>query len=167
MYEESGSAAKDLGLNLLLATYLGDVSENAELVTSLPVHTLHVDLVQVNHDDDVDALLNLVPEKLNLSLGLVDACNIENINHEESQIIIQKAVSQLGENRIVVAPSCSLLHTPAAKFQETVNEDSHNEVLGAVQKIKDVAILKSIAEGKDPEQFELAQQVTASKRNIM
>jgi 5-methyltetrahydropteroyltriglutamate--homocysteine methyltransferase len=61
-------------LNLLLATYFEHLGDNAQLATSLPVDALHIDLVRA--PQQLDEVLDLLPAKTILSLGLVDGRNI-------------------------------------------------------------------------------------------
>jgi 5-methyltetrahydropteroyltriglutamate--homocysteine methyltransferase len=105
------------GIKILLATYFGALGENLPLACSLPVDTLHVDLVRA--PEQLDEVLKQIPEQLSLSLGVVDGRNIWKNNYEISLAVIGKAAQALGEQRIWIAPSCSLLHSPCDLHLET------------------------------------------------
>jgi 5-methyltetrahydropteroyltriglutamate--homocysteine methyltransferase len=47
-----------------------------------------------------------------LSLGVVDGRNIWKNDFKKSVTLIQKAIDALGTDRIFIAPSCSLIHSP-------------------------------------------------------
>ena len=49
---------------------------------------------------------------MSLSLGVVDGRNVWKNDYTRSLTFIQKAIDKLGEARVMIAPSCSLLHTP-------------------------------------------------------
>src|SRR5690554_4029593 len=59
-------SAENLGLNILLTTYFDALGDNLSLASSLPVSTLHVDLVRA--PEQLDSILNALPPTLNLSL---------------------------------------------------------------------------------------------------
>jgi 5-methyltetrahydropteroyltriglutamate--homocysteine methyltransferase len=61
-------------VKLLLATYFGQLAENAYLAANLPVAGLHVDAI--NGRDDIQPLLNLLPAHKVLSLGVINGRNI-------------------------------------------------------------------------------------------
>jgi len=98
------------GLKILLATYFEGLRDNADLALSLPIDALHIDLVR--DSTQLETLLTKVPEHLILSLGLVDGRNIWKNDYEKSLAFIRSAKQQLGEDKIWIAPSCSLLHVP-------------------------------------------------------
>ena len=104
-------------VNLMLATYFGKLGDNLPLACSLPVHTLHVDLVRA--PEQLDDVLAQIPDNMFLSLGVVDGRNIWKNDYEASLAIINKATQALGEERLWIAPSCSLLHSPCDLYLET------------------------------------------------
>src|SRR6266436_4301932 len=71
-YEAIQPAAKDL--KILIATYFEALRDNINLAVDLPVHALHIDLVRA--PEQLTPVLASVPERLTLSLGLVDGRNV-------------------------------------------------------------------------------------------
>jgi 5-methyltetrahydropteroyltriglutamate--homocysteine methyltransferase len=136
-------------LKIILANYFDCFGENLETVLALPVHTLHLDLVRcpLQLDDILDS--GKLASNVNLSLGVVDGRNIWKNDFKKSLALIEKAVSALGENRILVAPSCSLIHSPCDLDLETNDATLTPEIKQwlafAKQKIQEVALLKQIA----------------------
>ena len=59
---------------MLVATYFGQLAENAYLAANLPVAGLHVDAI--NGRDDIQPLINLMPAHKVLSLGVINGRNI-------------------------------------------------------------------------------------------
>lgn len=136
------------GLKLMVATYFEGLRDNAELAASLPVCCLHLDLVRA--PQQLDELLPLLPPKTSLSLGVVDGRNIWKNNYEISLPHIRKAVEALGEDRVMIAPSCSLLHTPADLDLETaLDEEMKSWMAFAKQKLEEVAALDAIFHGNN------------------
>jgi len=133
-------------LKVMLTTYFEGLRENTALALSLPVSALHVDLVRA--PQQLDKLLSMVPEHLNLSLGIVDGRNIWKNDFTESLRVIEKAVAKLGSDRLLIAPSCSLLHCPFDLDNETNEEILPGKIKSwmafARQKIKEVVTLTKL-----------------------
>ncbi|MFP8894297.1 5-methyltetrahydropteroyltriglutamate--homocysteine S-methyltransferase [Chryseobacterium sp. EZn1] len=139
-------------LKFIVATYFDGLKDNASIAVSLPVNTLHVDLVR--NPEQLDDILNVIPDSLNLSLGLVDGRNIWKNDYEKSLSFIRKAVEKLGSERIFIAPSCSLLHSPCdLDFETSLNPEIKNWLAFAKQKVKEVVTLKQLASGTENEQI--------------
>ncbi|MCL1678820.1 5-methyltetrahydropteroyltriglutamate--homocysteine S-methyltransferase [Elizabethkingia miricola] len=138
-------------LKIILTTYFEGLEDNLPLALSLPVDTLHVDLVR--KPEQLENILAAIPENLKLSLGVVDGRNIWKNDFESSLQFIRKAKEQLGEERILIAPSSSLLHVPYDLDLETKEGSLPAEIKQwmayAKQKIKEVALLRDLS-SKNP-----------------
>ncbi|NIF06126.1 5-methyltetrahydropteroyltriglutamate--homocysteine S-methyltransferase [Chryseobacterium sp. Tr-659] len=133
-------------LKFIIATYFEGLKDNLSLAASLPVNVLHVDLVR--NPEQLEEVLNAVPEGLSLSLGLIDGRNIWKNDYEKSLSFIKKAAAQLGSDRVLIAPSCSLLHSPCdLDFETHLNPEIKNWLAFAKQKVKEVVNLKELAAG--------------------
>ncbi|KIA98973.1 5-methyltetrahydropteroyltriglutamate--homocysteine methyltransferase [Flavobacterium sp. KMS] len=136
-------------IKIILANYFDCFGENLTTALALPVDTLHLDLVRcpLQLDDILES--NQLSPNVNLSLGLVDGRNIWKNDFKNSLAIIEKATKALGENRILIAPSCSLIHSPCDLELETNNETLTPEIKQwlafAKQKIQEVVLLKQFA----------------------
>ncbi|WP_343687543.1 5-methyltetrahydropteroyltriglutamate--homocysteine S-methyltransferase [Chryseobacterium gleum] len=154
-------------LKFIIATYFEGLKDNTSLAVSLPVNVLHIDLVR-NPEQLVD-ILDVIPESLSLSLGVVDGRNIWKNDYEKSLSLIKKAVNQLGSERILIAPSCSLLHSPCdLDFETSLNPEIKNWLAFAKQKVAEIVTLKELAsetESKQtPEAFEENKKAIESRR---
>jgi len=134
------------GVKLLVATYFEALLDNTQLAVNLPVAALHVDLVRA--PDQLDEVLALIPDTLQLSVGVVDGRNVWKNDYEKSLDLINKAVEKLGADRVIIAPSCSLLHSPIDLELETAIEpEIRNWMAFAKQKLTEVGEIRQIAEG--------------------
>jgi len=134
------------GVKLLLATYFEALLDNTQLAVNLPVAALHIDLVRA--PEQLDEVLALVPEGLQLSLGVVDGRNVWKNDYQNSLNLINKVVEKLGADRVIIAPSCSLLHSPIdLELETTIDPEIRNWMAFAKQKLNEVSELKQIAEG--------------------
>jgi len=150
-------------IKTLLTTYFESLNENTALAVNLPVCALHIDLVRA--PQQLDEVLNQAPANLSVSLGVVDGRNIWKNDYIRSVGYIKKAVTALGEGRVMIAPSCSLLHTPFDLDLETaINPEIKNWMAFAKQKLNEVKELGEIINGNN----DLLQQnlKAISARNI-
>jgi len=136
-------------LKVVLANYFDCFGENLETALSLPVDTLHLDLVRcpLQLDDILES--GKLADHVNLSLGVVDGRNIWKNDFKKSLAIIEKAVTALGADRILIAPSCSLIHSPCDLDLETNDQTLTPEIKQwlafAKQKIQEITLLKQFA----------------------
>lgn len=156
-------------IKIMLTTYFGDLRENLETALSLPVDTLHIDLVR--NPEQLDEILSSkqLPSNLNLSLGLVDGRNIWKNDFRQSLGIIQKATEKLGAQRITIAASCSLLHSPCDLDLEKDNEALSPEIKQwlafAKQKLSEITVLKNLSldEERNTAQQEYISNINTAK----
>lgn len=150
-------------LKVLLATYFEGLAENAWVAASLPVCALHIDMVRA--PQQLDSLLDLIPSEMSLSLGIVDGRNIWKNDFQASLKVIDKAVQKIGKDRVIIAPSCSLLHSPYDLENEanekTLSPEIKQWMAFARQKINEVVVLKQLANSEN-----ITQAATALKENI-
>ncbi|QXU41348.1 5-methyltetrahydropteroyltriglutamate--homocysteine S-methyltransferase [Pedobacter sp. D749] len=139
-------------LKIVLATYFEGLGNNLALTSSLPVNVLHVDLVRAE-DQLTDVLASLKDDTI-LSLGLVDGRNIWKSDFEKSVSIINQVVEKKGLDKVWIAPSCSLIHSPVDLDNETNEQNLSAEIKQwlayAKQKIAEVATLKKLITNESP-----------------
>lgn len=134
-------------LKFVLATYFERLGNNVELATSLPVDALHIDLVRA--PQQLDEVIAHLHKDTILSLGVVDGRNIWKNDFDSSLAIIQKTRVKLGDDRIWIAPSCSLIHSPCDLKNESNEAVLTSEIKQwlafARQKISEIVTLKNLA----------------------
>src|ERR1700754_2114141 len=137
-------------LRIILASYFECYGQNLETVLSLPVDTIHLDLVRCPSQLDDILATKFAKTTTNLSLGLVDGRNIWKNDFLQSLTAIDKAVEKIGSERVWIAPSCSLLHSPCDLDLETNEKTLPAEIKQwlafAKQKIDEVVTLKQLAD---------------------
>jgi len=148
-YNALSSVANSKGVEIQLATYFGGLKDNLNFVSKLPVSALHIDLVRA--PEQLDDVLAKLSDDVKLSLGVVDGRNIWKNNFADSLKVINKAVSKLGSENVIIAPSCSLLHSPVDLDSEVeLDEEIKSWLAFARQKVKEIAVLtKAVNEGED------------------
>ncbi len=158
----SSIASRVNGVKLLVATYFEALLDNTALAVNLPVQALHIDLVRA--PEQLDEVLALIPDTLQLSLGVIDGRNVWKNDYRKSLNLISKAVEKLGDGRIIIGPSCSLLHSPIDLDLETgIDPEIKNWMAFARQKLDEVNDLRQIAEGRK-ELLEANEKAVESRR---
>lgn len=100
---------------LLLTTYFANVSRYQAFITRLPVDGIHIDLVRA--PEQLGPWVNAIPSHWVLSTGVIDGRNIWRNDLDKTLALLAPWVQRLGE-RLWIAPSCSLLHTPVTLAHE-------------------------------------------------
>ncbi len=145
-YKTAYAELSKSGLKLMLTTYFAGLRDNAELAFGLGTAGVHIDLAR--EPAQLDAALKAVKPNQILSLGVVDGRNIWKNNYANSLALINKAKAALGAERIQVASSCSLLHTPVDLANETkLDAELKQWMAFAQQKLVEIATLAKAAAG--------------------
>ena len=149
---------------IMLTTYFGSLADNLSTALALPVHGLHVDLVRA--PEQLDAVIAGARPDLVLSLGVIDGRNVWAADLNAILDRIEPVVASGRE--VVVAPSCSLLHTPIDLGRETdLDPDVRSWLAFAEQKVAELVVLaRALNEGRDSVRVALdaAFAVIASRR---
>lgn len=134
-------------IKLMLTTWFGAIGDNLDTVLALPVHGLHVDLVRA--PEQLDAVVAGARPDLVLSLGVLDG---RNVWKADLNAVLDRIEPVVASGRpVIVAPSCSLLHTPIDLEREIALDAEVKDWLAfAVQKIAELATLaRALNEGRD------------------
>lgn len=145
-YKNTYANLNTAGLKILVATYFGDLKENLDVIINAKIDALHIDLVRA--PQQLDNVLGKAGDKLIISLGVVDGRNIWKNNLAGSLAIVEKAIAKLGKDRVIVAGSCSLLHSPVTLASETKMDDELKAWLAfATQKVTEICAIAKAASG--------------------
>ncbi len=137
----------ETGPKILLASYFGGLGDALDLVFSLPVAGVHLDLIRA--PEQLGAALEKAGDKL-LSLGLIDGRNVWRADLAAALKQAQAAAQKLGPDRIQIAPSCSLLHVPVDLAAETeLDPELKSWLAFAAQKLAEVSILTRALNGEE------------------
>ena len=145
------------GLDLLLTTYFGGLGDNLALAASLPVSGFHLDLVRA--PAQLDAVLEALPRDRWLSLGLVDGRNVWRADLRAALATARRAAEAGFARRLMVAPSCSLLHVPHdLALEDALDPALKRRLAFADQKLREVATLaRALDEGEQAVAAALAE----------
>ncbi|WP_448548177.1 5-methyltetrahydropteroyltriglutamate--homocysteine S-methyltransferase [Thalassotalea fusca] len=129
-------------LNLLVATYFGSIAHHTELIKSFAnVAGIHIDTVA--EPTNLEALLPELPTDWIVSLGVIDGRNIWKADLLSIYEAVAPIYQQLGD-KLWLAPSCSLLHSPVdLTVEEKLEPQIKSWLAFAKQKCEELALLKS------------------------
>lgn len=150
------------GLRLLVATYFAGLGPNLPTALALPVDALHLDAV--NGRAETLAALRDAPGTMSLSLGVVDGRNVWRTDLEPTLDLLEEARRALGPDRLMVAPSCSLMHLPVdARPESGLGAELQSWLAFATQRLEEVAALaRGLNEGRAAIADALAESRAAS-----
>ncbi len=137
------------GLKLCLTTYFGDLGENLDWAMKLPFDAIHLDVVRGR--EQLGKAVPLLAKDAMLSLGVVNGRNIWKTDLTGALAAIDETVATVGPDRIILAPSCSLLHSPVdVESEATMDPAVQKRLAFAKQKLQETALLtKATNEGRD------------------
>jgi len=127
------------GLDILVATYFGDIGDIASRVARWPVQAVHIDGVRA--PGQLDVWRHLLPADKVLSVGVIDGRNIWKNDLRAALTQLVPLRDQLGE-RLWLGSSCSLSHVPVSLAQEErLAPDVKSWLAFAVEKIAELVAL--------------------------
>lgn len=131
---------------LVFTTYFGDIVHNLDLLPK-DVYAVHVDLVR--NPEQLDTVAGALGSKTILSAGVVDGRNIWKTNFKRAIETVETATQKLGSERVIVASSSSLLHTPHTLASEKkLDAEIADWFSFASEKAVELAIIaKAVTEG--------------------
>ena len=145
-YTKLGAAANIP--KITLATYFGTVVPNLKAIQGLPVDAFHFDFVRA--PQQFDEVIAAIGQNQKLSVGIVDGRNIWKNNFAKSSDFVKAAINKLGEDRVIVATSSSLLHTPVDLENESkLNPEIKSWFSFATQKLDEVVVIAKNVSGQD------------------
>ncbi len=152
-------------LKILAANYFGDLRDNLQTFLGLPVNAFHVDCVRAA--GELDQVLSQLPADKLLSVGVVDGRNIWKNDFEQSLAILEKAKAAIGEDRLIVSPSCSLVHSPVTLRNEAkLDDELKNWLAFAEEKLTEVTSLFQLITGQGgQEALEANKAANESRRS--
>ncbi|MCB2212173.1 5-methyltetrahydropteroyltriglutamate--homocysteine S-methyltransferase [bacterium] len=146
---------------LLTTTYFGSIAHNADLAVDMG-DGLHLDLVRA--PEQLDTIAPQLPEGKLLGCGVVNGRNVWRADLDKALNLLKRAATLRGGHEdIMVAPSCSLLHSPIDLDLETRLDDEIKSWMAfGKQKLDEVVALTHVLNGEGSSDV---QQAFAASRD--
>jgi 5-methyltetrahydropteroyltriglutamate--homocysteine methyltransferase len=147
-------------VKLLLSTYFGQLRENLQLACELPVAGLHIDACQQR--DEISRIIDWLPQHKVLSLGIIDGRNIWKSDLNEILDWLEPIHCRLQE-RLWLAPSCSLLHVPIdLESEQRLDPEFKSWLSFGKQKLRELELIATaLNQGRGSVATELEQNANA------
>jgi len=160
-------------LKLLLTTYFASIDHHIDLIKDLPFDGVHLDTVAeqavakkiIAKNNDLNNIIERLPSHWIISLGVINGRNIWKTDLVSVYQKVQPLYRQLGQ-RLWLAPSCSLLHSPVDLTQEQKLDETFKSWLAfATQKCEELRLLKQALIRENSDELILYSS-TAIARNV-
>ena len=163
MYEEAYSTLRSNTLpKLMLTTYFGNLGDNLDLALGLKCDGLHLDLVRA--PQQLAALAGRETGELCLSLGVIDGRNVWKADLIGASSLVDSAAMRFGAERIQVAPSCSLMHSPVdIENERKMDSELRSWMSFAKQKLDEVVLLALGIDAREAIEAELGMNAKILK----
>ncbi|MBL4942631.1 MAG: 5-methyltetrahydropteroyltriglutamate--homocysteine S-methyltransferase [Colwellia sp.] len=127
-------------LKLLLTTYFAAIDHHVDLIKDLPFDGIHIDTIA--EPTNVNNIIERLPKHWIISLGVIDGRNIWKADLVCIYQKLQPLYRQLGQ-RLWLAPSCSLLHSPVdLESEQKLDQEFKSWLAFATQKCQELSLLK-------------------------
>lgn len=127
-------------LKLLLTTYFASIDHHIELIKNLPFDGIHLDTL--SEKTNINTIIECVPDEWVISLGVINGRNVwksDLVSVYQKVLPIYRSIG----DRLWLAPSCSLLHSPVDLTQEKKLDKEFTSWLAfATQKCQELSLLK-------------------------
>lgn len=133
---------------LVFTTYFGDIVHNVDILSAVHgLYAVHIDLVR--NPEQFDTVIDALGPKQIISLGVVDGRNIWKTNLKRAIETAENAIQKLGKERVIVASSSSLLHTPhTISSEKKLDVEVKDWFSFAVEKATELVIIaKAVTHG--------------------
>ncbi len=136
-----------VGAKVVVATYFDHAVEAVEVLSNTPIWGVALDFV--HGKENLNALKTLNDSGKVLIAGVIDGKNVWAANLDEKISLLEQIAHGFDKDRVIVAPSCSLLHTPySLKNESNIDADVRSWLAFANEKTKEVELLAKIFFGK-------------------
>lgn len=137
-------------VSLMLTPYFGSLKNNLEFAASLPVAGLHLDWVRA--PKDLGNALRLLPKEKTLSLGVVDGRNVWKSDLQKIIDSLGTLVKRRDPDRLLIASSCSLLHSPLdLDLEMGLDEELKGWLSFSRQKLREIKVIQLALSGREKE----------------
>ncbi|MCM3748381.1 5-methyltetrahydropteroyltriglutamate--homocysteine S-methyltransferase [Paenibacillus pasadenensis] len=149
IYTELASAAPQL--KLIVQTYF-DAPDNYEELTALPVAGIGLDFVHDRGRNFQKLLEQGFPAGLTLAAGVIDGRGIWRADLDAALKLVRRLQTAVPAERLLLQPSCSLLHVPVSLAgEQALGAALQGALAGADEKLGELTLLAEAAALSDAE----------------
>lgn len=148
-YKTAYGIIKNGDVKIHLTTYFEDISSNLDLIPVFDITSIHLDAIRGS--EKLEEIIAKIPEKITISLGVVDGRNIWKNDIKKSVELVKK----IAEKRsVIIASSCSMALSPVnLENEKKLDAEFLSWLAFAKQKVKEIEEIKNAVNGKPNETF--------------
>ncbi|KRG09471.1 5-methyltetrahydropteroyltriglutamate--homocysteine methyltransferase [Virgibacillus soli] len=150
-------------LKIALQTYFESIHHYKKLI-HLPVAGFGLDFV---HGDALEVIRQFgFPQNKVLFAGIIDGRNVWRVDLEQTWGMLEIIQQIVERDRIIIQPSCSLIHVPISKnLEQTLDPIIKASLSFADEKLKEIAILADgLTSGKEKIRDQIKESTLAIQR---
>ena len=133
--------AANTNVDIFIQTYFDTVGENYKMLIDLPVHGIGLDFIHGPKNLKLLTQYGFPDDKL-IFAGIIDGRNIWSADIEKINSIIERIKSKVNSDKLVLSPSCSLLHCPVTlENEQRLDTEKKQYMAFAKEKIYELSIL--------------------------
>ena len=127
-------------IDLIVTTYFEHSNEATKVLVHTPVWGLGLDFIY--GEKNLESLETIHRSGKKLIAGVLDGRNIWKNDIQKSASLLSNIAKVCDKNHMIIASSCSLLHTPfTLKYEEKLDKEIKNWLSYGVEKLSEISML--------------------------
>jgi len=142
-------AQVDDRIRLYVVTYFDHAVEAAKILAKTPVAGIGLDFL---YDDgrNLEVLDAIAESGKELIAGVIDGRNIWRTDLDARKELLERIALSVERDRIIVSPSCSLLHIPfTLRYEEKLSPEVRSYLAFAVERLEELRLLNALFRGAE------------------
>jgi len=142
-------ARVDDRIRLYVVTYFDHAVEAAKILAKTPVAGIGLDFL---YDDgrNLEVLDAIAESGKELIAGVIDGRNIWRTDLDARKELLERIALSVERDRIIVSPSCSLLHIPfTLRYEEKLSSEVRSYLAFAVERLEELRLLDALFRGAE------------------
>ncbi len=155
-------------IDIVVQTYFEHSNEATKILVHTPVWALGLDFL--HGEQNLESLEIIGQSGKKLIAGVVDGRNIWKNDIEATLTLLETIAQKVKKENIIIASSCSLLHTPfTLAYEEKMDAEIKNWLSYAVEKLDEISLLSKLFFKQnltilDEKQLELNKEANTNRK---
>ncbi len=165
-YDTLASVANNI--NIVVQTYFEHSNEATKILVHTPVWALGLDFLY--GEENLKSLEIIAKSGKKLIAGVVDGRNIWKNDIEATLTLLEQITLKVKKENIIIASSCSLLHTPfTLAYEDKMDVEVKNWLSYAVEKLDEISLISKLffnqtLSQEEQKQLELNKEANQSRK---
>ncbi len=127
-------------LKLIVTTYFNHSVEATNVLVHTPIYALGLDFIY--GEKNLESLDAIAISRKQLFAGVVDGRNVWRNDIEQTVALLDRVATHIEKEKITIATSCSLLHTPyTLKYEEKLDSEIKSWLAFALEKLDEINLI--------------------------